>query len=974
MIPFKSSESNPMKSQTSFKHSTIVCSLFVLLAALAWTPAHARVLDNFDDNTKTAWQDFTFIPGFGLPAENSGQFRFALPPAGQAIFTASQKTSEVFELKEGRTVEFRVDVEEAGGKDSFPVLAFLPLTIGGNPNSPGTLAGYGLAKSTTDVLITKGIGRYFVADDGPTADLKNNLITLVLTMTVKDGNVIITGKALDKENNNAVMWERTVVDTPAADVMADGDDSPKEPFITTGYFTLYCYEDFSASAPEDPYFVYYDNAVVATPPAAANEPPIISEVLPAEFANFLPASTQISFKVADDKTLADDKISVTLNGTLFTTANGLAVAGSGSTKTATLGGLAANVNYTAMLSAEDSDGVSSSRTLYFDTFAEDSLVLEIEDYNFTVEGVGGKFFDNPVPIAEGGGPQDGSYSNQIGTGNFEEAEPGNYVARPPVDFNDTRTTPDPQDTLYRPNDPIRMQHSLDAARAKFTAAGGAAAGVYDYDVGDIAEGEWLNYTRTFPPGSYEAYLRQAVVNMTSGESVLEQVTGDPSQPSAASKVLGSFLGARTGFQYRNFALTDGTGQNKIIVRLSGVTTLRLRQVTPDAGDGGRYQTYLLLTPVQDPGLQRATISSLSPAPGSAVETVTPSIRVEIQNRDTTVNTDTIKLQFNGQEVVRNVTSDANGAVVTYSIPLAQLPAPGANNTAKISFKDNFNVEVSSEWNFVVNYLALDPANRQAGPGTERGFAVRVVQVPIEAGPLEESLTRAEAQLAANSTIPKFFDVTGVEQVINFAQDDRDNGLIPDDGPIPGLDDAANGTDDFTMELLGYLELPAGLYRFGVITDNGYKIGSGKTPKDPSAMLLSFEDNGTANETFDFVVREGGFYPFRMIWYERAGNAYAELTSINLTTGERTLINDPNTPTAIKAYLDVQTPVPTVKLESAEKVTGPYAVEGTATINTDTKTITITRSGDTRFYRLNAASTLRIKTWHLTATAIELVYE
>ena len=246
-------------------------------------------------------------------------------------------------------------------------------------------------------------------------------------------------------------------------------------------------------------------------------------------ANFLPASTQISFKVADDKALADDKLSVTLNGTQYTTANGLTVTGAGSTKTATLGGLAANVNYTAMLSAEDSDGVRSSRTLYFDTFAEDSLVLEIEDYNFTVEGVGGKFFDNPVPIAEGGGPQDGSYSYQTGTQD--------------IDFNETRTTPDPQDTLYRPNDSVRMQHSLDAVRAKFTAAGGAAAGVYDYDVGDIAEGEWLNYTRTFPPGSYEVYLRQAVANMATGESVLEQVTGDPSQPNASTKVLGSFLGA-----------------------------------------------------------------------------------------------------------------------------------------------------------------------------------------------------------------------------------------------------------------------------------------------------------------------------------------------------------------------------------------------------------------------------------------------
>jgi len=36
----------------------------------------ARVLDNFNDNTKTGWTDFTFVPGFGLPTEAGGQFQF----------------------------------------------------------------------------------------------------------------------------------------------------------------------------------------------------------------------------------------------------------------------------------------------------------------------------------------------------------------------------------------------------------------------------------------------------------------------------------------------------------------------------------------------------------------------------------------------------------------------------------------------------------------------------------------------------------------------------------------------------------------------------------------------------------------------------------------------------------------------------------------------------------------------------------
>ena len=93
--------------------------LLALSIAIVWSfhPAlQARVLDNFDDNKKTDWTDFTFVPGFGLPKEANGQFQFELPSVSQGIFSASQKTSETFELREGRTIEFRVDVTQAGAR------------------------------------------------------------------------------------------------------------------------------------------------------------------------------------------------------------------------------------------------------------------------------------------------------------------------------------------------------------------------------------------------------------------------------------------------------------------------------------------------------------------------------------------------------------------------------------------------------------------------------------------------------------------------------------------------------------------------------------------------------------------------------------------------------------------------------------------------------------------------------------------
>ena len=544
------------------------------------------VLDDFNAATKTDWTDFTFVPGFGLPTQTNGQFRFEQPPSGQAIFSASQKKSRVFELIEGGRVQFDVDVIQGGDKDSFAILAFIPTA-----NSAGTLSGYGLAKSTTDLLITKGINKYFVTETGAAAALKKNQITLSLSLSARNGSVEINARVLDKEDGNRVIYDRTVIDTPAADVLVAGTDSPKAPFITGGYFTLYLYQDFDKNAPENPYRAIYDNAIAGAPPVAANVAPIISEVSPTQTASFLPASTQISFKVSDDKALDTAIIVVLLNGIQVTATNGLTLAGTGTTRTATLGGLEANKNYTAQLVAIDSEGAGVTNAVYFDTFLATDVALEIEDYNFG----GGQFIDHPVPTPEGTTAPN-AYNDQVGTQD--------------VDMNDTRTSPRAADAPYRTMDPVRMQRSLDSRRTQYASAGGPdnANGVYDYDVGDLATGEWLNYTRTFAPGSYEIYLREAIANLAQGESVLEQVTGDRSQPNQTVRLLGSFLGLRTGFEYRNFPLTDGSGQNKVTLRLTGVTTLRLRHVTADTSDASRFLNYLILVPVTDPGLQRASVT------------------------------------------------------------------------------------------------------------------------------------------------------------------------------------------------------------------------------------------------------------------------------------------------------------------------------------------------------------------------------
>jgi hypothetical protein len=915
------------------------------------------VLDDFNDNTKTAWADFSFTPPYGIPTEQNGQFRFEIPAAVQSqakgIFSASTKNSRTFDLVEGERVEFAVDVVQGGAKDSFAVLSWIPV----NPQGPSRLQGYSLAKSTTDVLIVKGINKYFVADNGAGADLKQEDITLGLSLTVKNGSVIVHAQVLDKADKNKIIWERTIVDTADADLMEDGVDDPKAPFLGSGNFVLYLYADYDAGAIEDPYLAVYDNAVVSAPPPPANTAPIISEVAPNQNAIFQPVTTAVTFKAADDKALVDEKLSISLNGSNYTTLNGLIVSGSGTSKTVTLSGkLQTNVNYKAVMRVEDSEGLATTNILYFDTFVATDFVVEIEDYNFD----NGNYINNPVPVYEGGF-QDNSYSYQTG---YQD-----------VDFSDTRTAPSGDDTLYRPNDPIRMQHTRDYARAKFESAGGAANSVFDYDVGDIATGEWLNYTRNFASGSYEVYLREGLANMASGESVLELVTGDRTQPNAATKVLGSFLGELTGFQYRCFPLTDGSGLNKIVVNLDGVTTLRLRHVTPDTSGAARSMNYLVFVPTAASGLQRALIASLSPPADATVETVSPVIQVVIQNRDTSVKTDTITLKLNGATVNPVITPQTTGALVRY--PILPLPVSDAVNHAEIAFKDSDNVTISTEWNFTVSYRSLNAANAQTGPGLDRGLKARMVQAPAGSN-LESSLARAEEQLATNSTIPVYVATNFIAQVINMAQDDQTSGYFtaPEytEMIVPGLDES-NGTDDFSVEINCWLELSAGAHRFGVKSDDGYKVSSGASPSDKEPVLGQ-HSGGTADETFDFVAPVAGFYPFRLIWYERGGDAILEWFSVNLATGERTLINEAASSQAVKAYQDaVLSPVvPAVKVQSSTNVATGYADDATAVIDSTAKRITVPLSGSVKFYRLAGAKALKIKSAQIQGANFVMTYE
>lgn len=878
------------------------------------------VVDNFDDNTKTAWNDFTF--GVGSSKEVGGQFVFDIPAAGQPLFFASTKTSRTYEFKDGEKIEFRVDLVTGNSKDSFAILSWIPTS-----QNVSALAGYSIAKSPTDILISKGINKYFY-NENPANPIKNDNVTLALTLERRGTDVVINGRVYDKDAGNAVIFDQTFVDTAAADILSDGTDSPAAPFTGPGNFVLMEYEDFDAAGPSV-YEVIYDNAWAASPPLPTNVPATISEIVPENYRNFIAPTAPITFKVSDDKPIAATGVSVTLNGTKYTTANGLTVNTAGNTATASLGGLVADKNYTATIEVTDADNAKSTSTIYFDTFAKTSLVVETEDYNFN----SGQFIDNPVPTPVGADFSATSYRYQVGT--------------PDVDYHSTRTT---IGGTYRDQDNVTHEATLDFKRDAYL-----ADGMVDYATGRIRTGEWQNYTRTFPAANYQIYLRESLFNVPTAETVLERVNGDPADPNSTVEVLGSFIGSNSGALYRNVPLTDATGTTPVIVHTDGVTTFRLRQVTPDPSDGDIVQNYLIFIPADGVVVNRPKVTSLTPAARSTVDTTDLHVGATLQDQDTTVNVSSVELYVNDVKVTPAVTTPSAGVTkVDYAV--TPLPQSGSTLNASLRFTDSSGARVTNDWSFTITYRSLAAANRVSSVAN-RGFNVRVVQATADVAPLANSLQRAEDQLVANSTIPKAYDLTTTSDVINFSQvADGADGYFPNDILIPGLDSAeSSGTDDIAMEATAYLELPAGTVRFGVRSDDGFKVSAGVGLHDLTPVL-DFHNGGPADQTFDVVVPAAGYYPVRLLWYERGGGANVEFFTVDRATEARTLINDPNTASAIKAYRDLGA-APTITVYSSATVDGAFTADTTAVVDANAKTITIPLGAGKRFYRVSGNVTL-----------------
>lgn len=207
--------------------------------------------------------------------------------------------------------------------------------------------------------------------------------------------------------------------------------------------------------------------------------------------------------------------------------------------------------------------------------------------------------------------------------------------------------------------------------------------------------------------------------------------------------------------------------------------------------------------------------------------------------------------------------------------------------------------------------------------TKRGFLVRTYQTSVSKG--GDTVALALQQISGGLLQPDGtpypntadltqagFDANGIfheSGTVNYNQDSTPTnpsggsaGAFTPDKVMPGIPGA--GTDNFTMEATGFLQLNVGTYTFGVNSDDGFGLlaGVGTHPRDATGIRLGAAEvaRGAADTLFTVTVTQAGLYPVRLLQWEDGGGAEVEFFTVD-SSNVKHLVNDPTDPDAVISY-------------------------------------------------------------------------
>ncbi len=313
----------------------------------------------------------------------------------------------------------------------------------------------------------------------------------------------------------------------------------------------------------------------------------------------------------------------------------------------TLPGLSSNSIYTITVSVTNSVGLTSSKTVNFDTFPANVFIVSAEDYDYT----NGMFFDNPTPTAT---PAANSYTGLAGILGVDISTYGGGGA-----------LPGGASQLVRSDNNVAMQKADDIQLPQYAAANNP--NVYNVQIAYNNPGNLENYTRHYPAGNYLVYLRYNDNTPGNFES-LNLLTSGYGMPTQTTTNLGEFISAGIGANYGWVPLTDTFG-NKVIVNLgAGQNTLQLL-----SGGIANFVDFIFV-PVGGglpPVVNNLNPNNVNPPVNANIFLNVTNITYSVSSAFSTVATNKIHTSINGVDVSSSATYSGNNINWNVSLPCPQ---------------------------------------------------------------------------------------------------------------------------------------------------------------------------------------------------------------------------------------------------------------------------------------------------------------
>jgi hypothetical protein len=310
------------------------------------------------------------------------------------------------------------------------------------------------------------------------------------------------------------------------------------------------------------------------------------------------------------------------------------------------------------------------------------------------------------------------------------------------------------------------------------------------------------------------------------------------------------------------------------------------------------------------------------APGGSAVWMLPVVSASvIDGSEATVVDASLMLYQDGVLVANGGSRVDTNVFIAYtnSAPLS----PGSAHTNVLTCVDSEGENHTNVWIWTVfNYKTISASYALETPATTPGVLVKTFATD-NTGPGPKAtpgIIAAEQQIAGGlvdaSGIPYpnlAMPASGSDSNVNYslfapADAGNFNSLTEPAGQytdriFPGVD-TFTFLDNFTTEVNAYLRLAAGNYRMIVNSDDGFEVSVAPGLGNPDGSVLGGFLTGAhppADVSVDFVITADGDYPFRLLFYQGAGNASLEWMIQNMATGEKVLINDESNPGAVLAF-------------------------------------------------------------------------